>query len=69
MNWWNININKPKIKSNLMDSFDKRFFSQGKISAKVEKEICKKIKIQHCVLTPSGTTAIFGAFIFKNESK
>ena len=72
LNWWNININKPKIKSNLIDSFDKRFFSQGKISAKVEKEICK-IKIQHCALTPSGTTAIYLALLYfkmkVNDSK
>ena len=73
LNWWNININKPEIRSNLMDSFDKRFFSQGKIYAKVENEICKKIKIQHCVLTPSGTTAIYLALLYfkmkVNDSK
>ena len=39
LDWWKININKPKIKSNLIATFDKKLFSQGNVSAKVESEM------------------------------
>ena len=64
LDWWKININKPKIKSNLIATFDKKLFSQGNVSAKVESEICRKIKVKHCVLTPSGTSAILLALLY-----
>jgi|TARA_B110000483_G_scaffold243516_1_gene333778 dTDP-4-amino-4,6-dideoxygalactose transaminase len=58
LNWWAININRAKTRKDLLNSFDKKLFSQGKISAEVENEICKKIKSKYCILTPSGTSAI-----------
>ena len=71
LNWWNININKPEIRSNLMDSFDKRFFSQGKISARVENEICKKIKNSKKIIRVNyqslHKTNYFKKFLNKNE--
>ena len=58
LNWWAININRAKMRKDLLNSFDKKLFSQGKISAEAENEICKKIKSKYCILTPSGTSAI-----------
>tara|TARA_Y100001958_G_C21247317_1_gene578468 strand:+ start:1303 stop:2409 length:1107 start_codon:yes stop_codon:yes gene_type:complete len=64
LNWWNININRKKIRSDLVKSFDKKLFSQGEISKKVENEICKKLKSKYCILTPSGTSAIFLSLLY-----
>ena len=64
LNWWNIDINRSKTRKDLLNSFDKKLFSQGKISSKVENEICKKIKSKHCILTPSGTSAVMLSLMY-----
>ena len=64
LNWWNININRKKTRADLVKSFDKKLFSQGEISKRVENEICKKLKSKYCILTPSGTAAIFLSLLY-----
>ena len=60
--WWNCNLG-DKAAQNVSAAIKNRYLSDGELTNKVRKEICRILGCKYCIITTSGTSALLLSLI------
>ena len=64
--WWKIHINQENLRQ-VNNSFKLKFFSEGKVTKKLEAKIKKYLRVKNVIATTSGTSAILLILIYLQQ--